>query len=648
MKLHLHNQNFAKLAGWFTEQHLLDEAQVYTADLLGHRAGEERPEVLCALAFCLRAARQGHAGLWLGAWLPGHLAAELDDPQQQKQLPERLGAAGQERWDELLRDSALVSPEPPDDKPAERPFVLVAGGSQSPDGQAQRLVQLKYFQAERNVAGTVTKLLNDAPGPPAATRPETMPAQLESLLGLALDEQQRRAVEALWRWRLLVLTGGPGTGKTFTVGLLLRAWLLGSRDAGEPPPVALAAPTGKAADRMHRLLGSQGDVPKGFLRFLERYAPRTLHRLLGARPDGSFRYGPSRRLPHRLVIVDESSMVDLLLMQRLLAALADGARLVLVGDADQLASVEVGSVLADLVSGLGDPDGRGNVVRLQRVYRTGSDSPLTLLADKLRHLKDEPDTPEEQKAAAAGIVDFMIQGKDAIEFVAPETSSSGAWQQNLYRPYRPYLEACLQAATGGADSRRHMLEALAGYRILAPFRRGPRGVDRLNALLQQNLAQEFLRLSGGSAGGGWFDLKQRWYAGRAVLIGENRYDLGLFNGDTGVVVPGEDGNPLVVFPSAGDAGSLRSFHPGQLPACETVFATTVHKAQGSEFDQVALVLPAADHLGLSRELVYTAITRARERLLVVAGPDVLPAALLRRVQRASGLPRLLHRRPAPR
>ncbi|RME19231.1 MAG: exodeoxyribonuclease V subunit alpha [Deltaproteobacteria bacterium] len=638
MTRHLYNDEFERMVDWFVERRILMDEDLYPVDLLARRAGEDRPEVLCAFAFCLRAARHGHAGLWLDERTVEMLETDFEGEEEKQALSQKFEEAGMGSWPEVLRESPLVSMvafkngTSPED--GYRPFVLL-GEDAKPcgDGTPARLVQLKHYLAEEKVAEIISSLKKVQYGPQAEAKLDDWFVRLEQKTGKRLDEKQRQAVEAVLRRKLVVLTGGPGTGKTFTVGMILRAWFDFHRDEPDALRVALCTPTGKAADRMREALEGE-DFPEGFAAFLENNRPGTIHRLLGARPGGGFRHGAENRLPHRLVVVDETSMVDLVLMRRLLEALSGDARLVLVGDADQLASVEVGCVFGDLVKGLGEGAGDDPVIRLSRMHRAEEGGKIADLVERIcgfdgAHSEDE-------------VLGFICSAGEKGDVVFDETETESELLERLSLPYEEkYLEACKKACESpGEESWGEMLRALGSYRVLAPLRRGKRGVERLNGEIARRLAGEFAASFGGASKKGWFDLSLRWHAGRPVMVTENRYDLGLFNGDVGVVVRYGEQN-IVVFAASGENGPLRRFTPAQLPACETVFATTVHKAQGSEFDEVAVVLPSAESPLLTRELVYTAVTRAKKRLFLYSTKAVLRAALARRIRRASGLDRLV-------
>ncbi|MBN2290265.1 MAG: exodeoxyribonuclease V subunit alpha [Candidatus Glassbacteria bacterium] len=446
-------------------------------------------------------------------------------------------------------------------------------------------------------------------------------------------DRQRIAAACALTGKFLVISGGPGTGKTTTVAKVLA--LLLEQPGGTRLRVALCAPTGKAAARLQqaiRLARETLDCTPEAGRAIPDEA-FTIHRLLGFRPDSSScRYGPGNRLPYDIVVVDEASMVDLALAVRLVGALQPGARLILVGDRDQLSSVEAGSVLGDIcgdaeVPGFTEEHVRrlggaaaleleqlqrprrpvaACVVQLNRSFRFGSQSGIGQLSRAVNC--------GDSRRALALLTSGDYPDISFCGAARPEALARSAGTR-LVEGFREYLAA--------ADhSRAH--ELFGSFRVLCPLRRGPYGVEALNALAERMLAGEGLIRPG-----------ERWYVRRPVLINRNDYGLGLYNGDVGLTLPEEDGELRVSFP--GPDNTLRKFLPGRLPEHETVYAMTVHKSQGSEFDNVLLVLPENDSPLLTRELIYTAVTRARQRVEVLGSESVFLAAVSRRIARTSGL-----------
>ncbi|MDD2308898.1 MAG: exodeoxyribonuclease V subunit alpha [Desulfuromonadaceae bacterium] len=419
--------------------------------------------------------------------------------------------------------------------------------------------------------------------------------------GDTIDLQREAARMALMH-RFSVISGGPGTGKTATVARILALLLDMSGDS--IPEIALAAPTGKAALRLHQsILQATGrlDLPDTIRNGMP-VGVSTIHRLLGAQGrSGGFRYNRDKRLSCDILVVDEASMVDLQLMASLMAALRDDARVILLGDRNQLASVEAGAVLADIC----DSAGQANVpvTQLTRSYRFGADSGIAALSQ-------------------------LINGGDSG--AAAELLQSGSYPDVVWRqlPVGRAFDAAFSAAVRNgyagyarAESPGEALAELGSFRVLSPLRSGPFGVENLNRLCLNVLAPER-------------KIDARSFRLMPVMITGNNYELELFNGDTGVVMD-HDGSPAVWFENPD--GGLRHISALRLPPGEAACALTVHKSQGSEFDRVLLVLP--DHLSgaLSRELLYTAVTRARQHIEIWGTEEVLCQAVERRTVRNSGL-----------
>ena len=431
--------------------------------------------------------------------------------------------------------------------------------------------------------------------------------------------------------RLCVISGGPGTGKTTTVVRIL-ALLLGQR---ADLRIALAAPTGKAAARMEEAVrAAKARTPLADA-VRERIPDEasTLHRLLGARPGRArFRHDAERPLPLDALVVDEASMIDLALMAKLVAALPPRARLVVLGDRDQLASVEAGAVLGDLCGDVpGFSDGfRRHVERITGDRLPAGHASASPLADAVVLL-----TRSHRFAAgsAIGRLAAAVNRGDAatVQAVLGDARSEGlGWRKGesatahaagAVAAYAPYL-AQVQSGAALADA----FAAFRRFRVLCAHRRGPWGVETMNRLVEEELRRRML-VEAGTA----------WYLGRPVLVTQNDYALGLYNGDVGLAVPDpdEDGRLRVAFEVEG--GGVRLLMPSRLPAHEPVWAMTVHKSQGSEFDRVLLVLPDEDSPLMTRELVYTAITRARDGVEIAGDDTILLAAVERRLVRSSGL-----------
>ncbi|MCT8274585.1 exodeoxyribonuclease V subunit alpha [Xanthomonas translucens] len=454
------------------------------------------------------------------------------------------------------------------------------------------------------------------------------------------DHQAQAAALALRR-ALLLVTGGPGTGKTTTIArLLLLRIAQAQATGGAAPRIALAAPTGRAAERMAESLRAAVTraLDHGIDPALAAALPAgasTLHRLLGVIPDlPRFRFDADNPLPFDLIVVDEASMVDLPLMCKLVEAVADGTQLILLGDADQLPSVEAGDVLAAILQAAGPGDAlqpddaqalhpllghtpsdthsgglAGHRVHLLRGYRQAQGFALAPLADAVR-------------AGDADTALALLRSGDlaGVHFHEDSEDPLAARRDALLAHWR---------ALADADDPAAALRDAARLRLLTAVRAGAQGARGLNARIEHLLADS-------GAGARRLGAASPWFHGRLLLITENSYRHGLFNGDVGICLRDAQGALVAWFEGEGD-GQVRGFHPAALPAHESAFAMTVHKAQGSEFDDVWLQLPTRDARVLSRELVYTGITRARRTLHLAASEAVLRGALARHAARISGL-----------
>ncbi len=441
--------------------------------------------------------------------------------------------------------------------------------------------------------------------------------------------------------RFSVISGGPGTGKTTTVAKILVLLL---EQSGIDLEIALAAPTGKAAARLKESIISsknKGSSEPGYLDCPDRVKEAipeeasTLHRLLGF-ISGSpyFRHDQENPLTADIVVVDEASMVDMALMSKLLQALLPRTRLILLGDKNQLASVEAGAVLGDIcdtgnihsfskkfcrdfkeVTGGGIlvfPEGSDNpsisdcIVQLQTSYRFDENSGIEALSRAVN-------TGDRAKAET-----ILTSGKytDLVWKPLPGDLMRTI-EDTVIKGYESYLKSLEDPGS--------IFDLFDRFRILCALREGPFGVIAVNRLAERILKNA-----------GLINPVGRWYEGRPVMITRNDYTLNLFNGDVGIVLRDpETGDHRVFFPLSG--GEYRKIHPVRLPEHETVFAVTVHKSQGSEFDSVSLVLPDRDTPVLTRELLYTGITRARDNVEISGTLDVFKMAVSRRIERTSGL-----------
>jgi exodeoxyribonuclease V alpha subunit len=443
--------------------------------------------------------------------------------------------------------------------------------------------------------------------------------------------------------RVSVIAGGPGTGKTTTVARVLALLDEQAAAAGRPPlRIALAAPTGKAAARLEEAVRAEAvgmALADDVKQRLGALRGTTLHRLLGFNPGNRtrFRHDRSNPLRHDVVVIDETSMVALSMMARLLEAIPRDARLILVGDPEQLASVEAGAVLGDIVGPASVGLCMGPVARRQLASVTqhplpddvGDDnSPIGNGVVSLRHVhRHRGAIAELARAIQRGDADAAMAALDAresnAEWIPFDAAQPGAKGVDAIRglAVRSGREAIEAAKSGDA---RRALEALAGFRLLCAHRRGPEGVATWTEHIESWLLAEVED----------FAMGVDWYVGRPLIVTENDHALQLFNGDIGVVVRGRDRPMEAAFERGGE---IVTVSPTRLAAVDTVYAMTVHKSQGSQFQEVAFLLPAPDSRILTRELLYTAVTRAQERLILVGPEDSIRAAIGRPITRASGL-----------
>jgi exodeoxyribonuclease V alpha subunit len=342
---------------------------------------------------------------------------------------------------------------------------------------------------------------------------------------------------------------------------------------------------------------------------LREASASTLHRLLGWRPDSQsrFRHHRGNRLPHDVVIVDETSMVSLSQMARLLEAVRPQARLILVGDPGQLTSIEAGAVLGDIVGPTDDGPSSAGIVVLSRIHRFGG--AIGAVAEAVQ--RGDADAAVQALSSAPDEVTWLPVDPDTDRALAPV-------HDGAVRAARAVIEAAREG-----DAHR-ALNALASFRVLCAHRRGPYGVETWTDRIERWLANE---VEG-------FGAEGQWYVGRPLLVTENDYGLRLYNGDTGVVVATDTGRVSAAFERRGE---LIEFSPTRLGALDSVYAMTVHKSQGSQFAAAAVLLPDPTSQILTRELLYTAVTRARERLILVGTEEAVRAAVARPVARASGL-----------
>ncbi|HVU03652.1 MAG TPA: exodeoxyribonuclease V subunit alpha [Polyangiaceae bacterium] len=588
------------------------------AALLGRLAPSSPPEVLLAAALASRAVQRGHVCADLEVLGGKPLLAEDDEPAPVAVIPPASVLR------DALRSSPLVASSPDDDAP--RPLVLAPSG---------KLYLYRYARYERALVEALrarAAVTERVDGP-------ALRSGLDLLFGGegASNDEQRRAALVAAMSRIAVVSGGPGTGKTYTVSRILALLLMQARALGKPPlRILLLAPTGKAAQRVGESIEkSVRDLPcDAPIRDSVPRKAATIHRALGYQPrtPTTYRHHRDNPLPADVVLVDEASMIDVALMAKLVLAVPEDARLVLLGDRDQLSSVEAGAILGDMY---GDGAHPGYSPAFAKAVRgaTGDELPVApsavpAIADRLVHFTrsrrfgDESDVGRLSRAIRDGDADgalAVLQNPGGAARIHPLDSA---------RRLEPMLGSFVGPAYSGLvrGSPAERLAELGRFRILCAHRKGPFGVEAVNAFVERHLEARDRR-----------DRSSPWYDGRPVMITANDYQLELWNGDLGVLARGpEDGAVAAHFPGT-DAGPLRTLPPTRLPAHETVYAMTVHKSQGSQMEHVVLLLPEELSPLLTRELVYTAVSRAEARVDIFAPEAVLRETLSRTVERASGL-----------
>ena len=603
----------------FNDAGVLAAADVHVARRLAGLSGETREAVVLAAALAVRAPRLGHVFADLDG-IRDTATVDVDEPVDLSALP-WPEASG---WVALVAESPLVG--------RDRPLRL----------HGSALYLDRYWREEEQVAADLDALAGAA----GDVRMDVLAGGIGRLFaGADADAGQQHAAAAAVLRRLAVVAGGPGTGKTTTVARIVALLEEQAAAAGAAPPlVALAAPTGKAAARLQEAVHEEAgrlDVDDAIRERLRELTASTLHRLLGWKPGthSRFRHDRGNRLPYDVVIVDETSMVALSLMARLAEAVRPEARLILVGDPGQLTSIEAGAVLGDIVGPAAeaprmsagaraalaeatgsavagtDPPGAAavadGIVVLGTVHRFGGG--IARLAEAIR------------SGDADAVVGVLAGGSENITWIASDAGEAAALGR--LSPVRDRAVAAglavVEAARAGDAAR--AIRELGAFRVLCAHRRGPHGVATWMPRIEGWLAAE---LPG-------FGAEGRWYVGRPLLVTENDHGIRLYNGDTGVVVSSAtSGRPTAAFERQ---GGVVTFSPARLAAVETVYAMTVHKSQGSQFDTAAVLLPDPASRVLTRELLYTAVTRARSRLILVGTEQSIRAAVDRPIARASGL-----------
>ncbi|MFW6253815.1 MAG: exodeoxyribonuclease V subunit alpha [Chitinivibrionales bacterium] len=557
--------------------------------------GTQADEFFYAAALASKAGTEGHVCVDLHD-IPGTLLTD----RTLHQLP------SPDTWPKLLKQYETVG-TPGDFKP------LILDGS--------RLYLYRFWIAERRIADILIQKAEHNPIPSSQPLSPLLDQLFEA--GDRLIWQKTAAISAASR-SLCVVTGGPGTGKTTTAANILQVLI--TLSAPTSLRIACAAPTGKAANRLRESLhkAAAANVPSLSL----PTEATTIHRLLGAGA-GGFRYTSENPVPADVIVVDEASMIDITLIHQLLEAISPECRLILLGDRFQLASVEPGAVLGDLcpdrevgrftpefaefvsqIAGLEIPSDQSAhplsdcLIELRTVFRFNEN--IARVSEQVRN-----GNPEE--------VVKIISNDESKRVCLLDFSDHLDTTRTFVETVLPFYESLFEAPTVEA-----LFESLERFRILCALRNGPSGVYAINAAIEKLLYQRKL-IHGDSL----------WYEGKPVMITRNDYNLNLFNGDIGVITRKLTGEESAVF--ATSKGEYRAISPSRLPSHETAYAMTIHKSQGSEFDHVMLVLPPQESPVLTRELLYTGITRAKSRVDVVGSEDVLRSVVSKSIERTTGL-----------
>ena len=487
----------------------------------------------------------------------------------------------------------------------------------------QGLALYRYWQLEQRLAHQICRL----------KRQTTQTIDLSSYQNLLSDEYQQAALKMVLQQWLSIITGGPGTGKTYTLARIIAALNQMIPDIR----IAMAAPTGKAAQRMQEALQNSFNDPKllesGLITDeLRNQTTQTLHRLLGMGNRQTPRFDQKQPLPYDVIVVDEASMLDLNLATALFEAVPDHCRIILLGDANQLASVDVGSVLADLqqVDALAE-----NRVQLKNSRRFSDEAKIGQFARFIQaqqhatahHSVLSKLEAEIVKAEGLQPITFSKEMLDLIQLeYLPEQYDIEPYQQKLMYGFQNYLAALNDYIYRGdaADDIQQVIRAFDDYRILAAVKHGALGIEQLNRYAERWLNQQLKQIAVGD-----------WYIGRPVMMTYNDYQLGLSNGDIGICFKhrSQPQQFEVFFPSLN-----KWIAAHRLPRnMQTAFVLTIHKSQGSEFTHTAIVLDAKAEKLLSQELIYTAVTRAKKVVSILADPNALQQALTIRTVRRSGL-----------
>ncbi len=595
-------------------KNILMHIDIHFGSFINRLAKNEDTDLFLAAALVSNAAGNGDVCLDLGSFDEKVIIEEGDGKNP-------VICPSLKNWLKILGDSDVVG------RPGDyRPLIL---------DDKNRLYLYRFWNYEKVISEAVKKRAgDDIEGIDIELVKNSLPRLFPEDEEGTSNLHKIAALTSVFK-KLCVISGGPGTGKTTTIAGILT--LLIEIEHGKKLKIFLSAPTGKAAAK----LGESVRRTKNIIDCSEETKNMlpsdayTIHRMLRAIPGASdFYYNSENKLPADVVVVDEASMVDLALLAKLVEAVPDKAILILVGDKDQLSSVEAGSVLGDICN-------RGNVpvhsVKLNERLVDGSKpvkgAEITckqVLSDCLVVLQKNYRFSETSgigrlssavnKGDADTALSILREAKDErIHWEDIKTAKElySSLEKKIVEGYTAYQ---------AIDDPIEALNSFSRFKILCAINKGKFGVDAINGLAESVLAKKRL-----------ISPSSQWYRGRPVMIRGNNYSLGLFNGDTGIIMAEQNSDDNVYAFFYGASGKARKFKPGILPEHDTAYAMTVHKSQGSEFEEVVLVLPDKDYPVLSRELIYTGLTRTTGKITLLGTESVLRAAISRKTERASGL-----------
>ncbi|MEE4113910.1 MAG: exodeoxyribonuclease V subunit alpha [Desulfobacteraceae bacterium] len=599
---------------------LFRDIDIALARLLARLAPNDPPGVALAALLVSRAAGEGHVCIDLHQWAGHALKASNESPP--------LGRCPDvESWIDQLRSSPMVG-----DADTHCPLVCDRHG---------RVYLQRLYRHEQQLAQRLRQRAASAGQTLAPDQLKKMRSLLNRYFGTpppdgSPDWQKIAAAITLLK-RLCIISGAPGTGKTTTVAKILAVLIEGT--PATPLRIHLCAPTGKAAARLGASLSDAPqsmNCPPSVAAALAKLEASTIHRLLRTQPGGrGFVFNAQNPLPTDVVVVDEASMVDLVLMDRLVQAVPQEARLIILGDKDQLASVEAGAVFGDLCRDAGKKN-YSSAMRDALFALTGTPLPVgddhepaaLPLADGTVVL--HKNFRFDQMEGIGALTQAINQGdsSEIKQLFRKDPKAAVRWEQWRSRSeFHKLLAAHVLRGYESYLTSREPEEALSHFNrfmILGALVRGPFGVEQLN-----ETATDLLQKAG------LIGRTRPWFKGRPVMMTRNSYRIGLFNGDIGLTWPNSDGRLSVWFQR--ENGELWAMSPQRLPEHQTAFAMTVHKSQGSEFDSALLILPDQDTPVVNRELIYTGCSRARHQLTLMAQADMIDLAVSRTVQRTSGL-----------